>query len=262
MKWTKIKWNKANTMILLVMILVVMGIGKQAKQQDKEEIGQQETVTEAQNISQTEIKEDQPNSCKNTIMHISMDTYGGSGIIVDIIDGSTNDQYERQIIIATCKHLLQEMGNPKVVIADNIYEAEVIGMSEQYDLGFIQVVTKKEQALTYERFEQATFPKTQQDWKEATYLGTDVYQYSAKDKDSTEYYEGYVSGYEFIPEFNNDMLVTKCYAQAGMSGGGVFDETGILLGMISGGADPNESEFTYCLPSYIIQEEFAQLNQE
>jgi S1-C subfamily serine protease len=49
-----------------------------------------------------------------------------------------------------------------------------------------------------------------------------------------------------------------------MSGGGVFDENGRLLGMVSGGdvsdeSTKKESEITYSIPASLVQEEYEQI---
>ena len=51
-----------------------------------------------------------------------------------------------------------------------------------------------------------------------------------------------------------------------MSGGGVFDAVGRLLGMISGGevsedAEIREAEVSYSLPAALILEEYDNLNK-
>jgi hypothetical protein len=50
-----------------------------------------------------------------------------------------------------------------------------------------------------------------------------------------------------------------------MSGGGIFDERGRLLGMVSGGdvsSNKKESETTYSIPAKLIQEEYELIISE
>ena len=54
---------------------------------------------------------------------------------------------------------------------------------------------------------------------------------------------------------------------SGMSGGGVFDESGRLLGMISGGDVPEnsekrEAELTYSIPPVLIQMEYEKILED
>lgn len=70
-----------------------------------------------------------------------------------------------------------------------------------------------------------------------------------------------------MPLFNTTVLETACFSKAGMSGGGVFGEDGMLLGMISGGAVPEgaterEAEITYSIPPVLIAAEYERMAKD
>lgn len=248
MNWTKIKWNKTNSMVLAMMILVVAGIGKNKLLYWNV---QQQQVKESENATQEPMQDQDIDMDvnKKMIVHVAMDTYGGSGVIIKILEDDS------KMLIASSKHLLEDASLGTVVIDENEYAAKVTYLSEQYDLGFLEISLGEENRDVITKLQPVHFPASQQEWKECTYLGTDVYQYSSMHQQEKEINQGYITGYDFILQFNHEMLITKCHANAGMSGGAVFDQNGVFLGMISGGADPNESDETYSLSSMIIKEE-------
>ena len=45
----------------------------------------------------------------------------------------------------------------------------------------------------------------------------------------------------YIEDLGQNMMYCMCYAQAGMSGGGMFDAYGNLIGMVTGGTQQNET---------------------
>ena len=187
---------------------------------------------------------------EQSIVHISMKDSVGSGVIVSI---QADD-----IIVVSNKHLLQKDVEAAVTLANGTtYEAEVLGLSQQYDIGFLKLRVPEPELSEVEQVSQIYE-------EESFYLGTAILQYSSRQAGVIECYEGYISGdSQYMDEFHSEILQTNCYSAAGMSGGAVFHTNGEFLGMIAGGevADDDmtrESEITYCIPAALIWDAYEE----
>ncbi|MCM1103621.1 MAG: serine protease [Clostridium sp.] len=86
--------------------------------------------------------------------------------------------------------------------------------------------------------------------------GDGVLQVGLSKQAEPEYYTGTVQAKEvFISDYNASMLLNECYAEAGMSGGGVFDEKGRLVGVIIAG----DGQGTVCMPMTTVLAEYREL---
>ena len=258
--------SKSNTIIIAIMIFVVAGIGNHVNRQDTMqsdmEVYRSESPVETENVEETiedhseqtaNPIDEKRNTPEKQVVQIIMKEHIGNGLVWEID--------EEKMMIAANKHLLMEdtvgiirLKNGKEVMM------EVIGLSEQYDLGFARIMLKDMDKEDTSDIQSVLLP-TYDTWKELTMLGQDIVQISRNANGMTEQYEGYIWDWRFVPQFNQDMLVTKCYARAGMSGGGIFSKEGILLGMIAGGeldsvGEERETEMTYGISSVVISEEY------
>lgn len=190
---------------------------------------------------------------KRSIVKVIVGDAAGSGTIWKIEDG---------IVIVSNRHLLMKdvtaeigFGNGETAIAD------VIGYSQQYDIGFVKIqegaVTDNVMRDIYE-----AVPLLYETESEEAYSEKRVLQVGAvMDKNTSNISTGNIVGLTFVPLFNTKVLVTECFSRAGMSGGGVFDDGGHFLGMISGGEVPEDAEkreaaITYSIPSALIASEY------
>ncbi|MDE7273700.1 MAG: serine protease [Lachnospiraceae bacterium] len=203
---------------------------------------------------------------KRSIVKVVVKDAVGSGIIWRIEDG---------VVIASNRHLLMKdvkaeivFGSGESVIADGI------GYSQQYDIGFVRI---PEEAVTdnilrniYEAVP-VLYDAESEDGKTAfiqEYSGKRVLQMGAViDPGTVSFSTGSVKGLTFVPLFNTNVLETACFSKAGMSGGGVFDEGGRFLGMISGGEVPEEArkkeaEISYSIPAALIASEYEAITTE
>lgn len=200
---------------------------------------------------------------RRSIVKVIVKDSAGSGTIWKIEDG---------IVIVSNKHLLKKDVQAEIVFGNGtIATADVIGYSGQYDIGFVRIQEGavadsvlrdiyEAVPLLYEagsEEEKAAF--------EAGYLRKRVLQVGAvMDQNAVNISTGNVVGLAFVPLFNTNVLVTECFSRAGMSGGGVFDEGGRFLGMISGGevpedAEVREAEITYSIPPSLIEAEYEMI---
>ncbi|MDE7477422.1 MAG: serine protease [Lachnospiraceae bacterium] len=200
---------------------------------------------------------------KRSIVKVVVKDAAGSGIIWKIEDG---------IVIVSSKHLLMKDVKAEIVFGNGeTISADVIGYSQQYDIGFVKIpdgaVTDSILRDIYEAVP-ALYEIESEEARTAfvlEYFEKRVLQMGAlSDKNTDSFSLGNIQGIRFVPLFNTHMLETACYSKAGMSGGGVFDESGRFLGMISGGdvpedAEKREAEITYSIPSVLIAAAYEEI---
>ncbi len=200
---------------------------------------------------------------RRSIVKVTVKDLAGSGIIWSIGD---------DLVIVSNRHLLMHDVKAKVVFCNGEQvEATILGYSQQYDIGFLKVDKKQvSNAILRDIFEAVPVlyeveQEADRDRFVEEYLDRPILQVGAKlDKNGTYISTGKINDLCFVPVFNTHILKTQCYAKAGMSGGGVFDEGGKLLGMISGGdvledSVRKESEWTYSIPSILIATEYEEI---
>lgn len=202
---------------------------------------------------------------RRSVVKVTVKGAAGSGIIWKIDDG---------IVIASNRHLLLKDVNAEVTFGNQeTAKAAIMGYSQQYDIGFVKIPEKSVTGSILRDIYEAVpilYESESEDAKkifEQGYTGQRVLQVGAVlDKETANFSSGSVKGLNFVPLFNTNVLETACFSRAGMSGGGVFDESGRLLGMISGGDVPEnsekrEAELTYSIPSVLIQMEYEKISE-
>ena len=197
---------------------------------------------------------------RRSVVMVTVKDAVGNGIIWKIDDG---------IVIVSNRHLLMKDVEAEVSFRNGeAAKAEIIGYSQQYDIGFIKIpeseVTGKILRDVYEAIP-VLYETESEDAKSAfteKYAGNKVLQIGVDSENKEELgFVGTIKGLLFVPVFNTNVLETQCFSKAGMSGGGAFDENGRFLGMISGGdvaedSERKEAEITYSIPSALIAAEY------
>lgn len=197
---------------------------------------------------------------RRSVVMVAVKDAVGNGIIWKIDDG---------IVIVSSRHLLMKDVKAEVSFRNGeTANAEIIGYSQQYDIGFIRIpeseVTGKILRDVYEAIP-VLYETESEDVKSAfaeQYAGNKVLQIGVDPESKAELgFTGTIKGLLFVPVFNTNVLETQCFSKAGMSGGGTFDESGRFLGMISGGdvaedSERKEAEITYSIPSALIAAEY------
>lgn len=193
------------------------------------------------------------------VVRIVMGQYAGSGLIWCM--------EEEGMVIAANKHLLKEAAYGTVTFANGIaLQAEILYFSQEYDLGFIFIPREE---LSSELLRDCYEVRRVQELLEQTGEQLEefkIIQIASSQQPVADCCKGIIKGMTFVPEFQAFMLETECYSKAGMSGGGVFDEKGYLVGMIAGGdvevdASVREAEITYSIPAWQIEEEYQLLER-
>lgn len=200
---------------------------------------------------------------RRSVVKVIVKDAAGSGIIWKIDD---------DIVIVSSRHLLMKDVSATVVFCnEEAAEAEIIGYSQQYDIGFIRVAQEHvSDSILRSVFEAVPIwygIETETDKRKFAeeYAGRTVLQIGANIQQGVINFSiGDIIDLNFVPIFNTNVLETRCFSRAGMSGGGVFDDSGRILGMISGGdvleqAEEREAELTFSLPSMLIDAEYDQI---
>ena len=209
------------------------------------------TMPECQS-KDSEILYEEASKC---VVRIEMGQYAGSGLIWRMEEKGT--------VIAANKHLLCEAAYGRVTFVNGMaLRAEILGYSQEYDLGFLWIERGE---LTWEMLRDCYEIRPMEDVTEEIEK-QNIMQIASSQQAAQDRYEGVAIGMTYVSEFQSEMLQTKCYAKAGMSGGGVFDEQGYLLGMIAGGevakeASIREAEITYSIPAEQIEPEYQRIRE-
>lgn len=171
---------------------------------------------------------------KNCVVRIDMGNAYGSGIIWKLTPDS--------VIIATNRHVLDYWRNVDsyVYFPQGYYmDASILGASGRQDVGFLAIDNSQ---FLYRELE------------ELRYVSVDVHVYerlaqgeemvcagSGPEEGEMLFYEGVVEDTRrYIADLDAYMLYGHGFARTGMSGGGIFDGCGHLIGMITGGTLRNE----------------------
>lgn len=197
---------------------------------------------------------------RRSIVKVVVKDAAGSGIVWKIEDG---------IVIVSNRHLLMKDVTAEIGFANGeSVAADIIGYSQQYDIGFVRIPEETVTGNILRDIYEAVPVLYETESEEARaafgsqYATARVMQVGAvSDRNTANFSTGNVIGLKYMPLFNTIVLETACYSKAGMSGGGVFDEGGHFLGMISGGevpedADTREAEITYSIPPALIASEY------
>lgn len=197
---------------------------------------------------------------KRSVVRITMKQSAGSGIIWEWTDDS--------LVIVSNRHLLMEDVEGDVTFWNGIsLHAEMSGYSQQYDIAFLCINRDNiPSALQHEILPARKMSRENWEGKDNEErirndeFGDPVIQIGSSGEAAQDMYQGVTENVIYIPEFNTEMLRTRCYAKAGMSGGGVFSEDGYLLGMITGGegadSGKKEAQVTYSIPTQRLDEEY------
>lgn len=199
---------------------------------------------------------------KRSVVKVEVKDSVGSGLIWKI-----NDE---NMVICSNRHILMKDVTAAVTFPNNEkVTAEILGYSQQYDLGFLTIKLSDLSAnVLRDVFEVVPVYYNLENESEISdflreYEGKPILQLGAYlgNEGDQHFYAGTVNAVNFEPVFNTRVIVTKCFSKAGMSGGGLFDKGGRLLGIVSGGDVPEDSvkreaDYTFCIPAAMIEEEY------
>lgn len=171
---------------------------------------------------------------KSCIVRIGMKNAYGSGILWKL----TADK----VIIATNRHVLDYWRDEEsyVLFPQGYYmEAGVLGVSEEFDVGFLSVGNGQ---FTYPELESLRSVSAENAVYEQLERGDDMFCAGAgPETGELLFYRAEMEDtHRYIADFDAYMLYGYGFARTGMSGGGIFDGYGHLIGMVTGGTMQNE----------------------
>lgn len=180
---------------------------------------------------------DPEKACENVrdcVVRIHMGNAYGSGIIWNL----TPDM----VIIATNKHVLdywQDVDSYVYFPQGYYMDARILGVSDRKDVGFLAVDNGQ---FTYRELESLRKASADMQVCEQLEQGSEMFcAGSGPEAGELLYYEGTVEDTRrYIADLDAYMLYGHGFARTGMSGGGMFDGYGHLIGMVTGGTLQNE----------------------
>ena len=172
---------------------------------------------------------------KNSIVRIQMGNAYGSGIIWELSP--------EMVVIATNRHVLdywkEESGFVHFTQGFDV-DATILGTSKIFDVGFVAVDCEQ---FAYEELQKIRYACVDEAAYESLEQGTEMFLVDIGSMgNEMQYYVGTVEdSYRYIEDFDAYMLYGHGFAKAGMSGSGIFDGRGFLIGMTTGGTIQNET---------------------
>lgn len=166
------------------------------------------------------------------VVRIENDKLFGSGVIWQIS--------KDMIYIATNRHLIENSREVTVLFMDGIDTlGEVLYLSEEYDLGFIGIKVEDFGYFTLEDYRYVYYNETN---FQALELGAELFILGSADYPAGNLYYGTIANLSiYMEDFETNLLWAYCQVKPGMSGSGVFDKSGNMIGMVCGGNENSEA---------------------
>lgn len=175
-------------------------------------------------------------SKKGDVLHIKR----GMAVIITKV--------ENRCILATAKHLVQGASTVRVMplgdSSDNskTIKAEVVYLDSSRDVAFLSFITN-DNCMT---------PRVVLD--ENILIGKSVGALKYDVRDGYQTARGQIAGFMKLSSPNSEFMVAKMSTEEGFSGGGVFDEAGSLVGLVSGRDNGKNINIAYLISGPRIME--------
>ena len=180
------------------------------------------------------------------LVQVLAETRSGSGVIY---------RYDAHTLtVITAGHVLEEAKEPVWVSFCDGWAVECSDYQrmEDADLAFIKVPMDE---IPEERLEEYCSAPQDKESFDRLQIGDEVKVMGFSSEAGDKVYEGVLEEtWIWVEDFSQYMMLVKAPAEAGMSGGGVFDQEGRLAGILCGG---NEEGLLAVLPLSIIEAEYA-----
>lgn len=210
-------------------------------EQETESAGETESVTETEPVSgtvtlhETEPKEIRPDEdmqkyLEQATVKIQGEQWQGSGVVWSV--------EENVLVIATAAHVVRDNGLLTVQFAQGEpLESRLRFISDKVDAAFLEV--------SLEKIEEGEIPWQAALWdREACSdleTGQELWIMGSIEEAADRTYSGSVTQpWIYLEDFENYMMLGQAYVIPGTSGGGVFTQEGILVGILCGGNDTDQ----------------------
>lgn len=179
-------------------------------------------------------------SASGAMVQITSGARLGSGIILSMD--------EKWIVIATAAHVLDVAEETDVLFADGLrIKGDKSWTANGVDLGFVCVAADR---ILEEGLDQYCYAAVDREAYEGLRCGDGLIVMGSIDGVAANAYEGKIQEpWIYVEDFAQYMLTGKVYVKDGMSGGGVFDQQGHFIGILSG---TNETDEIAAVPLNVI----------
>lgn len=234
--------NRKKNIVLMTVLLLLAGCGCSTQTAlPPEEPGGQAVEEHVISVAPLLIWEDPDNEnlagmlqreCSGMMVQLEAGQYLGSGVIY-----STD---ENTLVIVTASHVLADAGGSvKVTFVDGwVAESDDCLLWERSDLAVVRLATEQ---IPEERWKEYRLVNVDRDAYDKLQEGDGCIVMGSRSGVGEEAYEGTVlEPWIYMEDYGHYMIWVKAYGKPGMSGGGLFDQQGHFLGILSGIGEDDE----------------------
>lgn len=225
--------------ILIPLLLVCSGCGKQEGIQEEQSAEESKTAVlavapllEWQDPDTENLAGMLQENCGGMMVQLTAGRYMGSGVIC----GEDKDC----LVIVTAAHVLADAADGvQIIFVDgSAVDTEDFSVSEQTDLAVVRVPLE---AIPDERLGKYLTANLDKSSYEQLQAQDGCIVMGCKSGVAEEAYEGIVlDPWIYMEDYGQHMIWVSAYGKSGMSGGGLFDRRGHLLGILSGRSEDDE----------------------
>lgn len=229
-------------LVLMHFLLVCAGCGRQEWFQEEENGAEKETKETAVLAVAPLLEWQDPDTenlagllqknCGGMMVQLTAGQYMGSGVICG--------EEEDFLVIVTAAHVLADAaGGVQVTFVDDLaVDTEDFSISEQMDLAVVRVPLEEIPEDRFGKYLAANLDKSSYEQLQAQ---DGCIVMGCKSGVAEEAYEGIVlNPWIYMEDYGQHMIWVSAYGKSGMSGGGLFDRRGHLLGILSGRSEDDE----------------------
>ena len=240
----KMKTGKicAVLLVLTQLLLVCSGCGRQERVQE-EQTGEEKERNKTAVLETAPLLEWQDpdtenlagllqENCGGMMVQLTAGQYMGSGVICG--------EEEDCLVIVTAAHVLADAADGVQVtfVDDRTVDTVDFSISEQRDLAVVRVPLKEIPGDRLGKYLTANLDKSSYEQLRAQ---EPCIVMGCKSGVAEEAYEGVVlDPWIYMEDYGQHMIWVSAYGKSGMSGGGLFDRRGHLLGILSGRNEDDE----------------------
>ena len=170
--------------------------------------------------------------CRGMMVQLEAGQFLGSGVIY------SSD--ESALVIVTAAHILTDVdGSVKVTFVDGwTAESDDFVLWEQADLAMVRLTLEQ---IPEERLREYRVVNIDREAYDKLHEGDGCIVMGSRSGVAEEAYEGTVlEPWIYMEDYGHYMIWVKAYGKPGMSGGGLFDQQGHFLGILSGISEDEE----------------------
>lgn len=208
----------------------VLMVPKEASQNPEEKIYSANDTFQAKDPENENLAGMLQDNASGVVVRIKTDRLIGSGII-----WAMNSEY---MTVITAAHVLSEANLLEITFIDGVSIRDNEAHSwkwhccEDTDLAFIQIPISE---VSDDTLEECRYVAVDKEIFDAITTGDRILVIGSTDAVAANAYEGTLTeAWIYMEDYQQYMMLGKTYAKPGMSGGGVFNDQGYFVGILSG----------------------------